>query len=81
MDRVRPFEATKNNIMDYVGSFTVEVSGPPEIYTGGTVNAASFTNKVAPGSIFSIFGSGLAATHNENAAGRSASHQPRAALV
>jgi uncharacterized protein (TIGR03437 family) len=60
MDRVRPFEATKNNIMDYVGSFTLEVSGPPEIYTGGTVNAASFSNKVAPGSIFSIFGSGLA---------------------
>jgi uncharacterized protein (TIGR03437 family) len=57
---VSPLEVRSNRIQDYVGSFTLEVTGPPEIYSGGTVNAASFANKVAPGSIFSIFGSGLA---------------------
>ncbi len=60
LDRVVSHEVRSNKNFDYVGSFTVEVTGPPEIYPGGTVNAASFANKVAPGSIFSIFGSGLA---------------------
>ncbi len=60
VDRVSPFEVKANKTLDYVGSFTVEVSGPPEIFPGGTVNGASFGSKVAPGSIFSIFGSGLA---------------------
>lgn len=60
LDRVVSHEVRPDRVMDYVGSFTLEVSGPPEIYAGGTVNAASFTKNVAPGSIFSIFGSGLA---------------------
>lgn len=68
IDRVSSFEAKADKTMDYVGSFTLEVTGPPEIYAGGTVNAASFTNKVAPGSIFSIFGSGLATTTTSAAA-------------
>lgn len=68
LDRVSPSEAKSNRLMDYVGSFTLEVSGPPEIYAGGTVNAASFANKLAPGSILSIFGSGLA-PHLEKSTG------------
>ena len=60
LDRVSPVEIKRNGVMDYVGSFTVQVTGPPEIFPGGSVNAASFANKVAPGSIFSVFGSGLA---------------------
>jgi uncharacterized protein (TIGR03437 family) len=68
LDRVASFEVRSDRILDYVGSFTVEVSGPPEIFAGGTVNAASFANKVAPGSIFSVFGSGLS-SRLESAAG------------
>ena len=60
LDRVSPLEVKRNGAIDYVGSFTVVVTGPPEIFPGGSVNAASFANKVAPGSIFSVFGSGLA---------------------
>ena len=59
-DRVSPFEAKSNQTMDYVGQITLEVKAPPAIAPGGVVNAASFTAKVAPGSLFSIFGSDLA---------------------
>ena len=59
-DRVSPFEAKSNKTMDYVGEFTLEVKAPPTIAAGGVVNAASFTPKVAPGSLFSIFGSDMA---------------------
>jgi len=61
-DRVSPFESKPNKTLDYVGEFTLEVSAPPEITPGGVVNAASFTTKVAPGSLFSIFGTSLALT-------------------
>jgi len=57
---VSPFEAKSNKTMDYVGQITLEVKAPPAISAGGAVNAASFTPKVAPGSLFSIFGSDLA---------------------
>jgi hypothetical protein len=57
---VSPFEAKNNKTMDYVGQITLEVKAPPGISPGGAVNAASFTAKVAPGSLFSIFGSDLA---------------------
>jgi uncharacterized protein (TIGR03437 family) len=60
-DRISPSEAKSNGTMDYVGQFTLEVKAPPTIAAGGVVNAASFTPKVAPGSLFSIFGSDLAA--------------------
>jgi uncharacterized protein (TIGR03437 family) len=66
-DRIRPFEAKENGKPDYVGQFTVEVTAPPLISAGGVVNAASFSAKVAPGSLFSIFGSDLA-TRREDAA-------------
>ncbi len=59
-DRVSPNEAKSNHNLDYVGSFTLEVKAAPEISAGGVVHAASFTPKVAPGSLFSIFGSSLA---------------------
>ena len=59
-DRVSPFEAKSNSKMDYVGQFTVEVTAPPQISNGGVVNGASFVAKVAPGSLFSIFGTDLA---------------------
>lgn len=59
-DRVAPFEVRKDNTLDYVGQFSLEVKAPPEIAAGGVVNAASFTAKVAPGSLFSIFGTSLA---------------------
>src|SRR5215471_1831455 len=52
-DRVSPFEAKSNKTMDYVGQITLEVKAPPAIAPGGAVNAASFTAKVAPGSLFS----------------------------
>jgi len=59
-DRVSPFEAKSNKVMDYVGQITLEVKAPPAISPGGAVNAASFKAKVAPGSLFSVFGSDLA---------------------
>jgi uncharacterized protein (TIGR03437 family) len=59
-DRVSPFEAKSDKTMDYVGQITLEVKAPPAISPGGAVNAASFTAKVSPGSLFSIFGSDLA---------------------
>jgi uncharacterized protein (TIGR03437 family) len=59
-DRVGPFESKSDKTMDYVGQFTLEVKAPPAIAPGGAVNAASFTAKVAPGSLFSIFGTDLA---------------------
>lgn len=60
VDRIAPFEVRSNRVLDYVAEFTLEVSAPPEIAAGGVVNGASFTSKVAPGSLFSIFGSSLA---------------------
>jgi uncharacterized protein (TIGR03437 family) len=66
-DRISPFEAKSNTKLDYVGQFTVEVSAPPQIAPGGVVNAASFIAKVAPGSLFSIFGTDLAMA-DQNAA-------------
>lgn len=59
-DRVSPFEVRSNRVMDYVGQITLEVKAPPTIHTGGVVNAASFSAKVSPGALFSIFGSDLA---------------------
>jgi uncharacterized protein (TIGR03437 family) len=59
-DRVSPFESKSDGKPDYVGQFTLEVSAPPQIAAGGVVNGASFTSKVAPGSLFSIFGTDLA---------------------
>ena len=59
-DRVSPFEVRSNRNMDYVGQITLEVKAPPTILPGGVVNAASFTAKVAPGALFSIFGTDLA---------------------
>jgi uncharacterized protein (TIGR03437 family) len=61
-DRVGPFEAKSDKTMDYIGSITLEVKAPPAIAPGGAVNAASFVSKLAPGSLFSIFGSDLATT-------------------
>ena len=58
-DRVSPFEAKSNKTMDYLGQITLEVKAPPAISPGGAVNAASFSPKVAPGSLFSVFGSDL----------------------
>ncbi|HEU0119491.1 MAG TPA: IPT/TIG domain-containing protein [Bryobacteraceae bacterium] len=60
VDRVSPFEVRANRTLDYVGEFTLEVTAPPEIAAGGVVNGASFVPKLAPGSLFSIFGSSLA---------------------
>ena len=59
-DRVSPFEVRSNRNMDYIGQITLEVKAPPTIHPGGVVNAASFTARVAPGSLFSIFGADLA---------------------
>ena len=58
-DRVGPFEAKPNGKFDYIGQFTLEITAPPQIYSGGVVNGASFAAKVAPGSLFSIFGTDL----------------------
>ena len=66
-DRISPFEAKSDGKMDYVGQFTVEVTAPPQVSSGGVVNAASFVAKVAPGSLFSIFGTDLAMA-DQNAA-------------
>lgn len=59
-DRVGPFDSKSNNTFDYVGQFTLQVTAPPLISAGGVVNAASYMGRVAPGSLFSIFGSDLA---------------------
>jgi uncharacterized protein (TIGR03437 family) len=66
-DRISAFEAKSDGKMDYVGQFTVEVTAPPQVSAGGVVNAASFVAKVAPGSLFSIFGTDLALA-DQNAA-------------
>ena len=66
-DRISPFEAKSDGKPDYIGQFTVEVTAPPQIAAGGVVNAASYAAKVAPGSLFSIFGTDLA-TANQSAA-------------
>ncbi len=62
LDRVdaQTTEASRN--LDFIGQFTVEVTAPPEISSGGVVNAASFTPRLAPGSLFSVFGTDLATT-------------------
>ncbi len=60
VDRVAPFEVRADRVLDFVGEFTLEVTAPPEIAPGGVVNGASYTAKVAPGTLFSIFGSSLA---------------------
>ena len=59
-DRVSPFEAKSNRIMENVGQFTVEVKAAPELSAGGVVNGASFAAKVAPGALISLFGTDLA---------------------
>jgi uncharacterized protein (TIGR03437 family) len=59
-DRVAPFESKRNGTLDYVGQFTLVVTAPPQIAAGGVVNGASFAARVAPGSLFSIFGTDLA---------------------
>jgi len=61
-DRVHAHEIRADKILDYVGQFTIEVTAPPTISAGGVVNAASFTSKVAPGALVSIFGNDLATT-------------------
>ena len=68
VDRVAPFEVRSDRVLDYVGEFTLEVTAPPEIAAGGVVNGASFTPKVAPGALFSVFGSSLATTTQSAAA-------------
>jgi len=68
LDRVSSHEVRSDRVLDYVGEFTLEVTAPPEIAAGGVVNGASFTPKVAPGSLFSIFGSSLALTTRSAAA-------------
>jgi uncharacterized protein (TIGR03437 family) len=65
-DRVDRFRNGKSGAVDFIGQFTIQVSAPPEISNGGVVNAASFTPRLAPGSLFSIFGTDLAAAQ-ENA--------------
>jgi uncharacterized protein (TIGR03437 family) len=60
LDRVEYAKTNANNLLDFVGHVTFEVSAPPEISNGGVVNAASFTPRVAPGSLVSIFGTDLA---------------------
>jgi uncharacterized protein (TIGR03437 family) len=67
LDRVDSQKNQKSGDVDFVGQFTIQVSAPPEISSGGVVNAASFTPRLAPGSLFSIFGTDLA-TAQENAA-------------
>lgn len=67
-DRVSPSEAKSDQVLDYVGEFTLEVTSPPEIAPGGVVNGASFNSKVAPGSLFSVFGSSLALSTQSAAA-------------
>lgn len=59
-DRVHAHEVRADKVLDYVGQFTVEVTAPPTISAGGVVNAASFTPKVAPGALVSIFGNDMA---------------------
>jgi uncharacterized protein (TIGR03437 family) len=62
-DRVTSFEVRSDKVMDYIGQITLEVKAPPAIAPGGVVNAASFTARVAPGSLFSVFGSDLATSN------------------
>jgi len=68
IDRVSNHEVRSDRVLDFVGEFTLEVSAPPEIAPGGVVNGASFTPKVAPGALFSIFGSSLALSTQSAAA-------------
>lgn len=68
VDRVTSHEVRSDRVLDFVGEFTLEVTAPPEIAAGGVVNGASFTPKVAPGALFSIFGSSLALTTQSAAA-------------
>jgi len=60
VDQVTSHEVRSDRVLDFVGEFTLEVTAPPEIAPGVVVNGASFTSKVAPGALFSIFGSSLA---------------------
>ena len=64
-DRVSPFEAKKNRIMETVGQFTVEVKAAPELSAGVVVNGASFAPKVASGTLISLFGTDLAGETQE----------------
>ena len=68
VDRVTSLEVRSDRVLDYVGEFTLEVTAPPEIAAGGVVNGASFTPKVAPGALFSVFGSSLATATQSAAA-------------
>lgn len=67
-DRVSAIDTKSDKVLDYIGEITFKVTAPPEISLGGVVNAASFGQKVAPGSLFSIFGSDLATTTDSAAA-------------
>jgi hypothetical protein len=60
LDRVSYFETKPSNEYDFIGHVTLVVSAPPQISNGGVVNAASFTPRVAPGSLISVFGTDLA---------------------
>jgi uncharacterized protein (TIGR03437 family) len=59
-DRVGSFNTTPDGTNDYIGQFTLQVSAPPIIASGGVVNAASFAPSLTPGSLISIFGTDLA---------------------
>ena len=60
LDRVSYFETKPSEDYDFIGHVTLVVSAPPQISNGGVVNAASFTPRVAPGSLISVFGTDLA---------------------
>jgi uncharacterized protein (TIGR03437 family) len=62
LDRVDAQKTEPSRNLDFTGQFTIQVSAPPEISSGGVVNAASFTPRLAPGSLFSIFGTDLVTT-------------------
>jgi uncharacterized protein (TIGR03437 family) len=67
-DRVDRFNARRSGGMDFIGHFTITVSAPPEISSGGVVNAASYMPRIAPGSLFTIFGTDLASATDAAAA-------------
>lgn len=62
LDRVSPFEVRSDRVLDFVGQITLEVKAPPQIHMGGVANAAGFAPRVAPGSLFTIFGTDFATT-------------------
>jgi uncharacterized protein (TIGR03437 family) len=62
MDRISPSDVESDGKLDYVGQFTLQVTAPPVVNPGGVVNGGSYSAKIAPGSLFSIFGSDLSTT-------------------